>query len=231
MKKTYVIFIGISLILLSGVSVFAFSDDFNRSDSTNLGPNWTQQVGSIGISGNQASSSAGGDNYATVNGFSGNYLSTKITMDVFDQNTGLAYDALVFGIAGTSQSIFVKVQDQGGSGNFNYYAFYYGNNGGGAFTSLNTPFQSGRLTVWASDLDTIWLGIDSNFDGTYEQTYSNTGWSSKTLGTGIGLGMYGNVRADNYTTEGGSQRVPEPGTLLLFASGLMGLLGLRKCKN
>jgi hypothetical protein len=82
------------------------------------------------------------------------------------------------------------------------------------------------MTVWASDADTIELGIDTNFDGVFEQTYSDAGWTSRTLGTGIGLGMLGDVRADNYS----ANVVPEPSTALLLGFGLIGLAGYGRKK-
>jgi hypothetical protein len=138
----------------------------------------------------------------------------------------------MFGVLNDSQSIFVKIQEQSSDEGFNYYAFYYGNNGsggGGLFALLDSPFQSGRITAYALDADTIRLDIDTNFDGIVDQFYTNGGWSSKTLGTGIGLGMWGTtVRADNFSTEGGMQTVPEPTTMLLLGLGLAGLAGIRR---
>jgi hypothetical protein len=226
MKKLIGILMVLALVGFGGMPALAFVDDFNRPNSSDLGPNWTQQIGTMGISANQAASAGYGSNYATVNGFSGSYLSTQVSVDAHDINTGLAYVALMFGIANDTQSIFVKVQDQGGNGYFNSAFFYYGHQGSGIYLSLDTPFRDGRISAWASDADTIWLGIDSNFDSVFEQTYSDTGWSSKTLGTGVGLGMFGDVRADNFSTEG--RQMPEPATMLLLGSGLVGLIAGRK---
>ena len=232
MKKVMMLVMAFILVALGSIPAFSFTDDFNRADSSDLGSNWTLQVGTIGVSGNQAASNTSLANYATVNGYTGDYVSTTVSVDVYDINQGQAYVALMFGIENDSESIFVKVQEQNQNipGYFSNVGFYYGNNGGGTFFELDTPFSSGRISAWASDADTIWLGIDSNFDNGFEQTYSNAGWSSKILGTGIGLGMYGNVRADNFSTEGGSQGVPEPATMLLLGSGLIGLAGLGRKK-
>lgn len=233
MKKYMISLFIVGLIVVSSVApVLAFTDDFNRANSPDLGPNWTLQGGSsIGIVSNQAATTNAGSYYATVNGFSGSYLSTKVSVDAIDIDTNLSYVAVMFGIQTSGESIFVKVQDQGGNGSFNYYAFYYGNNGGGLFGTLDSPFQAGRITAYAVDADTIRLDIDSNFDGIVDQFYTNSGWSSKTLGTGIGLGMYGTARADNYSTEGGAQTVPEPTTMLLLGLSLAGLAGVSRLRK
>jgi hypothetical protein len=227
MKKLFVVALALSLAL--GVTLPAsadsFFDNFNRPDAANLGSNWTTGSGSIGIANNMAASSFSSANYATVNGFSGSYLTTRLSVDALSTSTNLNYVALMLGYANSSNNLFIKVQDQNNANKFGKAAFYYGNNGGGYFFDV-TPFDAGRITVYAINANTIQLDIDSNFDGIADQSYTHAYSASQiaALGPGIGLGMYGPALADNYA----ANVVPLPGTLLLFGPGLVGLAALRR---
>jgi hypothetical protein len=229
MKKLFVFALALGMVL--GVSMTAgadsFFDNFNRADASDLGPNWTVN-GSIGISGNRAASTVQDSNYATVNGFSDSYLTTKLAVDAVNPSA-FNYTALMLGYADADHNLFVKVQVQGGTGGYNYAAFYYGNNLAGSFFGI-TPFDAGRISVYAIDTWTVQLDIDSNFDGFAEQTYTHpyTAAEIAGLGTGIGLGMYGAALADNYAA---NNVVPIPGAAWLLGSGLLGLAGWRRLKK
>lgn len=229
MKKSIMVILTLGLVLglAIGAGAASFSDNFNRADAGDLGPNWTAGYGVIGISGNRAASWAFQSNYAVVKGFSDDYRTTKLCVDAVSTSTDLNYVALMLGYADANHSIFVKVQDQEGSDSlYEHAAFYYGNNGGGFFFTI-TPFDAGRISVYALDANTIRLDIDSNFDGSPDQTYSYaySNWEIANLGSGIGLGMYGPALADNYCA---NAVVPLPGALLLTGTGLLGLMGWRR---
>jgi hypothetical protein len=229
MKKLLLSALALGLVLGLVISAQAdsFFDNFNRSDSPNLGPNWTTS-GSIGIASNQAASTNEVANFATVNGFSQSYLTTRLSVDAVSTSTTLNYVALILGYADAAHNIFVKVQNQSDLDNqYHHAAFYYGNNGGGNFFLLDTPFAQGRISVYALDADTIRLDIDSNFDDVADQfyTWDYSAAQIATLGTGIGLGMYGQALADNYAA---NYAAPLPGTLLLLGPGLIGLAVLRR---
>ncbi len=232
------------LVLLFSVCARAasFFDDFNRADSSNLGPNWTIVQGSIGISGDRATSSGDGQNpegYAIVNGFSGSYLTTEVSLDVA-ATTGLSYAALLLGYnSANGACLFVKVQ--GRNGVYDHVAFYYGNNNddmppaGGNYFSI-TPFTAGEISIYAIGADTIKLSIDSNFDGVSDQAYTFSYSSTQiaSLGGGVGFGTWdkcGAVYADNFSASSGrgsAAPVPLPGALSFFGPGLAVLAAVKR---
>ena len=218
LKVLLVVFVFTATMAYAGVL-----DNFNRPDSPTLGPNWTVQAGGAEIYSNTARAAGGGQfpNLATFNGVNAN----NAFVDVYSIDANLAYIALDLAFFDVNNNYFIKVQNQGcGAACFNYAAFYYGNNGGGNFFQLNSPFASGRLTAYFSGT-TATLDIDDDFDGITDQSYTYT-YGSSTGGTGIGLGLYGTAQADNF----GSGAIPEPGTLVMFGSGLVGLAGILRRK-
>ena len=216
--------IAFGIVLLAGALARAgVIDDFNRPNAPDLGLNWTIQYANAEIVDGMARALEGAPNaaLATFNGVTAN----NAFVDVYHIGSDTTYLALVLGYEDVSNNYFIKIQDNGGAGAFNYAAFYYGNNGGGgSFFPLDALFSSGRLTAFMSGtIATLW--IDSNFDGTPEQTYTYD-YGTSTGGDGIGLGLYGTARADNFGTGEFVSAIPEPGTLALLACGL-GLFGLR----
>ena len=195
-------------------------DNFDRPNGVGLGPNWTAQVGNAEILGNRArAQNAAGTSYLlTYNGVA----SDTASVDVYVAGTDLAYIALVLGYGGGS-NYFIKVQNQSGDSFFHNYAFYRGNNSeGGPFSTLGSPFSSGRITASYSGTAAS-LAIDSNFDGVSEQFYSYNYSGSAPTGSGIGLGFWGSAQADNFGIPGGAS-IPEPSSLTLAAGGLTALL-------
>jgi hypothetical protein len=211
------------LLFATSMAYAGVLDDFNRANAATLGANWTVQAGGGEIYNNTARALNGSQfsNLLTYNGVSAN----NAFVDVFSVDSSLAYIALDIGYFDANNNYFIKVQNQGCSGScFNYAAFYYGNNGGGNFFSLTSPFTSGRLFASFSGT-TATLNIDDDFDGIIDQSYSYN-YGTATGGTGIGLGLYGTAQADNF----GSGVTPEPSSLLLLGSGIVGLAGVLRRK-
>ncbi|MBS1723750.1 MAG: PEP-CTERM sorting domain-containing protein [Armatimonadetes bacterium] len=220
--------IGVGFVCVAAAAAFGqASDNFNRADGP-LGANWSDQVGAFRVQSNQAHSDVNGSNQWTkwVGGGNMSYASAVASVDIFATG-GLNYVALMTGVGGTD-NLYIKVQGSGGS--FTNFGLYHGFNNGGfsantGFFALNSNFSSARITTWISNGgDRINLGIDTNFDNVYDQTYSGDGVLSiaPNFGTGFGIGTFGESVFDNW------QVVPEPATLLALGAGLAAFIRRRK---
>jgi hypothetical protein len=221
-----------------------FADDFNRADDVNLGVNYDPIAGTATRTiSNEAGNTASSTNLSLVKSsvFTAPYDTTIVSADfrTLDATATLTFVALALGQDGTTTSghgIYIKLQRQAGSlGGFNFLGFYTANGtnnttaitGAGNFVALTSEVSSGRMSIWCSDPTTINLGIDTNLDGNYEQTYSRTlnpggGFVS---GNRVGLGVYGTLsRLDNYL----AAPVPEPASLAAVGVGLLVLIRRRR---
>lgn len=235
--------IGLSLLLLNAASGQSFSDNFNRADASDLGSNWTNVTGtSTRVISNSAGNVAQSNNLSTLNAsnFSDSYVNSVVSIDVFHNGTAATgYVALAFGHNGSSSAfngLFIKVQDNG-SGNFDRIGFYTGINvSSNPFTTANffnptSNFTQARMTVWAPDANTISLGLDTDFNSVFDQTYSLTftNVGTMTFGSQVGIGIFGtNVTGDNFLAT--TAAVPEPMTISLIGTvvAVGGVLYLRK---
>jgi hypothetical protein len=201
-------------VSMRAATVFQTIDTFSRADAATLGSNWTQLAGNDQILNNQATA-IDPNSVATYNGLA----SSNAAVDVFNSGSGLQYIALVLNYADATNNFYVKVQDNG-SGAFDTYAFYYGDNGnnfatgGGIFQTLSSSFTSGQIWVTISGL-TATLNIDPTFSGVAQQTYSFT-YTADPGGTGTGMGFYGAAGAQDFGIIG----APEPGSFWLMGSVL-----------
>jgi hypothetical protein len=202
------------------------NDTFDRPDSGDLGGDWTVQTGAWRIETNQARSSTNLTmdlalfNTASSNG--------TISADIFyTGNPRITYCALVAGFSNVANNVFVKLQDDTGSGSFNAVYFYYGNNGGpwpgmtgGASSLAVTPFTQARVTLLLSNNFAI-LEIDRNFDGTPENVITRGGLPAASLGYGAGLGGFNNATFDNFHVGAGWQPIAiNPSNSGAFANGV-----------
>lgn len=217
------------MLVLSGTLVASmavsssFFDNFDRANAPDLGANWTNMTGTIGINGNMAQAPNSDTNVALVSGYSELAANTAVSFDVFNQSASVTYAAAVLGYTSQVSSIFVKVQDNQANGTFNRAFFYIGDNGAGGgfgYEDLN-PFTSARVYVWFTGT-VAFLGIDTNFDLVLDQTYSRD-YGSSVWGTGAGLGVYGDGKIDNYGVAP-LPGFPEPASLAVLGLGVAALL-------
>ena len=205
----------LGLVLVCSASATAATDcsyvrdNFNRPDSTTLGPNWTEQSsdsGLIGIESDHATNPDQSQGLATFNPLAGGFNglpNDAACVDVAATTaTNTQYVAIVLDYGDETHNLFVKVQSDSGT-TFSHAYFYVGNNGddlGPSPVKPLTPFASGRIAVSRSG-DDVTLDVDSNFDGVPDETVTESGANAITgLGHGFGLGIYGHPAADNFAT-------------------------------
>lgn len=170
-------------------------DDFDRADSTYMGADWTEQNGDFSISSNMATSAGTIWAVMTYADDIGNHLCVDA---IHNGLNSVQFVALISGYADLNNNILVKVQDNSSSGEFDRVFFRYGNLGASlGYEDLWPKFTSARMMTHLVG-DTITVEFDTNFDGVADQTYSRSGFSTASLGTGSGLGGYNNPLMDNF---------------------------------
>jgi len=199
------------MLLPSMVQSATLLDTFDRPDAPNLGLNWAAQFGNAEVINQRAKGLDGGQALLTYAGYS----STSISTDLFVGTGDLEYVALVLGYKDLDNNYFIKIQDQDSSGLFGYYAFYYGNNGSGLFTTLSAPFVSGNITATLSGTTVTLVVLPTNAAA---QVYRHD-YGVGSGGSGIGLGFFGSAQADNFVDS-----APEPSTIVLICAGVAGLV-------
>lgn len=171
-------------------------DDFNRADSTNMGANWTETAGDFSISGNRA---VGISNSEML--YNGNTTGDAACVDVYSGGNALKVARVLLKYTSPSDHLRVLLQDSEGDGLFD--RIYFDREGfvfnqACATSLLTTPITSGRLTAYL-DGTTLKGDIDTNFDGTIDQSYQCTNAPQKS-GTKVVLSNFGPVQFDNFAT-------------------------------
>ena len=206
-------------------------DNFDRANSGDLGAGWTSDAGAIGIVGNRAQGSVN-LSMSSINGVNDNYATSTLSAKVDNGGSGLAYIALMAGVADADNSIFAKLQDNDSDNLMDRVYFYYGNNfgsWGATTTSYPLAVPTATATIHLSfDMggDRAVFTVENDTSGNTEVFYADNVLNvAGSLGTGFALGTYGIGLADDYTVnDGGSQMqltaTGTPGNVMSFdASG------------
>ena len=174
------------VVLLSATSALAGSDAFNRPK---LGNTWVVTAGSLSIANREMVGTSLSLGYLTAS--SNDKAASAV---VFLGGTDVEYGAVAVGNIAAGNNAFVKIQEQDGTGMFEYGAFYTGNNGPVFFFALATPVPSPAiLDVSFRGTTTATMGITSAAGvQTYTYDYGTT------FGPGAGLGTYGLIGLDNF---------------------------------
>jgi hypothetical protein len=209
------------------------SDDFNRPNSTNLGPNWFEVNGDFVIDANQARGNIAfaNDTWMVHTGFSKPYTQAKVRCD-FSRFPGDQFFAagLVFGAdTNTWGGVAILVQDNNLDGFFDRI-FFNGAVNAGAWFSQPTPvfydfpqqIAAGNLTVWAEDNGNRAVARVEDNNGNLVGTYSAAGIvGSPFAPTGFRTGVWvrSRARVDNYQVIEHRQLDAYPPSLSVAAGG------------
>ncbi len=172
-------------------------DNFNREDGPLTG-SWAVRAGDCSISSSAAI--CGDYGLATYYGAPGDGNTAE--MDIETRGTAEQYAALVLNFGGDGKNIFIKVQQQEGSGQFEYLGCYMGNNltpFGQGFRALNSIFGSAHMkaTHIGSTIAIEFTNVDNGEQP--DQRYTCTDAPGFT-GKGIGIAGFNNKSLmDNFT--------------------------------
>lgn len=186
----------------------SWTDNFDRPNSSTLGPDWTIQGGSIGINNNRGVGIGSAVNWAVHNSASGSYDSVTASVDFLPPAApNVVYVACVLGVGAGFDNIFVKVQDNLSNGTYNRVFFYRGINGGAwsspyYFDLATQGVTQGRMSVYVTNNgDTANLDLDYDFNGTPDEHFECSGIlaANMTLGTQTAISTFRYPEFDNWT--------------------------------
>jgi hypothetical protein len=172
-------------------------DNFNRHNSSTLGSAWTEQAFDIGIQAHRAFNANSDFALATLNGVKSN----SACVDVYAHGSRVDYVAIDLGYKDLSNNIFIKVQDNNSSGDFDTAFAYRGNNSFSPLVTHDikhlTPFTKAEIYVtWKGSA--VKLEISTKFNQKAQQTYVFRNVQTAGLGKKVGLGIFNGASADNF---------------------------------
>jgi hypothetical protein len=174
------------------------SDNFNRSNSTDLGAGWTETGNDLAITGNQLTNPANNTGFAQAVGGTGNTAAAKVTAAA--GGNAFNYAAVAVRVADATDMVMVRVQDNDADGTFDHLIGTRGNGTGAVIFNdeLAAEFSTGRLTVRSDGTD-VTAGIDTTNDGVQEEVHTAP-LPSEATGTGVGVGVANNAALDDFAS-------------------------------
>ncbi len=187
-------------------------DDFNRPDSTSLGPNWVEANGDFVIQSNVCRGNVlfANDTWMYNTPFQQTYTNTKVRVD-FSKTAGdnLFAAGVGFGLdPNTWGGVTILIQDNNLDGHFDRIFFEAAINAGAWFSQptpifFDFPFQvdAGQLTVWAEDNGNRAVARVEDASGNLIGTYSAAGIVGSPFpptGTRAGVWVRSKARVDNF---------------------------------
>jgi hypothetical protein len=174
---------------LCATSAMAAKDNFDRAS---LGKRWVVLPGSdLHITNNQLQ---GGDN--SLGYYKKSSGDSQVSATVYLNGTGLQLGAVATGDIASGNNAYAKIQEQNGSGMFEYGALYIGNDGGGSFFQLNSPVPS-PATLTLSLCGSLATMTIKSAAGKQKYTYDY----GTSFPTGGGAGTYGAIALDDYRSK------------------------------
>ncbi len=186
------------------------SDDFNRANGTNMGPDWLEMDGDTQIDNNRGVGNSpwwtGWMHHASL---TGSYEDAVQTLEIYSNGFGGDQIALMAGLdPATWDCVYAMIADNDGDGMFDRVIFYRGINGGAwggssVFYDLVAPMSAGLVTLSFDNAgDDAVLEVENFATGVTEQ-FVATGILSHTYGppTGVNVGIahFGDPYFDNWT--------------------------------
>ncbi|MDF1800835.1 MAG: hypothetical protein P1V81_16800 [Planctomycetota bacterium] len=220
--------------LAASASAQSYTDDFNRPDSTNLGPDWVEENGDFEIQSNRAVGIGfPWDDLSIIRNtvYSGTYDSTIVSMDIDSQGKIGATAGMVTGHQFWG-GVSAKLQDNDGDGLFDRVFFEAAINagawhGGGTpvHFDLTTPIVAGSMVLSCPDTDTAQVDV-YNTSGVLVGTGTASGiLASAFPPVGTEVAVYtknGGAAIDNF--EASSPTLTgAPATLSMAAGGVQNL--------
>ncbi len=207
-----------SILCLSSVASAqtAVNDLFNRANSTNLGPDWSEQNSDGQIVSNRLQGNSPFDlGWAIHTRYNAPYASTVVKADWSMNGGGGDRVSVVIGADVNWGGIEIRIGDNNGDGTADRIFFNAAINagnwpGGPGFANLATPIITGTVTVWFTNGgNTVNVAIGNPATNTVE-TFTNGGvLGFAPTGTGVAVGYFGNGWIDNFRAYTGSPAGPD----------------------